>query len=456
MRRNTLKNSQLDKVEPANPVAELGHPKLWKIRSAVVVSTTAAFVALISLTFVAWIVLRHPKLPHPKNISLSDTVSVLQLMFASVAGAGALIALIVAYRRQKLSEAASELERYRAGLDRTRVFNERFTAAAAQLGDDHPAIRLAGVHAMAGLADDWDEGRQTCIDVLCAYLRMPYTPDPGEQAPIAEQLDFGAFREVRHSLIRVIRRHLIDGVNPSWQGMNLDFTGVVFDGGDFSHVTFAEVSSRGYASFDKAQFRGPVSFNNAQFNGRITFNGATFADGYVDFSGVTFKETVEFQADFAGGAVHFDASNFNGGTIDFRYANFSAGEVSFSYARFSGSSVDFSGSTFSGSKVDFTMAEFKSGQVSFGSILDPELWQKHGEVEFTTFSGSEIDFGGAKFMGADVSFSDAEFSGGRLDFTHVSQWTDPPSFSEIPSIIVEMTEEQRRLAEESKRRVRRL
>jgi len=38
--------------------------------------------------------------------------------------------------------------------DRTRVFNERFTAIAAQLGDDKAAVRLAGVHAMAGLADD--------------------------------------------------------------------------------------------------------------------------------------------------------------------------------------------------------------------------------------------------------------------------------------------------------------
>jgi hypothetical protein len=26
---------------------------------------------------------------------------------------------------------------------------------------------------MAGLADDWEENRQACADVLCAYLRMP-------------------------------------------------------------------------------------------------------------------------------------------------------------------------------------------------------------------------------------------------------------------------------------------
>ena len=63
------------------------------------------------------------------------------------------------------------------GLHRTgrdRGFNERFTAIAAQLGDAQPAVRLAGVYAMADLADDWAENRQACIDVLCAYPRMRY------------------------------------------------------------------------------------------------------------------------------------------------------------------------------------------------------------------------------------------------------------------------------------------
>jgi len=71
---------------------------------------------------------------------------------------------------------------------RTRTMNERFATAAEQLGDDKPAVRLAGVYAMAGLADDWKENRQTCVDVLCAYLRMPYEPDPGQGAPEPQRL----------------------------------------------------------------------------------------------------------------------------------------------------------------------------------------------------------------------------------------------------------------------------
>ncbi|MFD9499878.1 hypothetical protein [Streptomyces sp. NPDC060035] len=34
------------------------------------------------------------------------------------------------------------------------------------LGHDQAAVRLAGVYALARLADDWAEQRQVCIDVL--------------------------------------------------------------------------------------------------------------------------------------------------------------------------------------------------------------------------------------------------------------------------------------------------
>jgi uncharacterized membrane-anchored protein YhcB (DUF1043 family) len=54
-----------------------------------------------------------------------------------------------------------------------RTLNERFATAAEKLGGDKPpAVRLAGVYAMAGLADDWEANRQVCIDVLCGYLRI--------------------------------------------------------------------------------------------------------------------------------------------------------------------------------------------------------------------------------------------------------------------------------------------
>src|SRR5215472_15908822 len=64
-----------------------------------------------------------------------------------------------------LQEQRHELERTLAE-QRTRTLNERFATAADKLGGDKPpAVRLAGVYALAGLADDWEENRQTCVDV---------------------------------------------------------------------------------------------------------------------------------------------------------------------------------------------------------------------------------------------------------------------------------------------------
>jgi hypothetical protein len=127
---------------------------------------------------------------------------------------------------------APRLEHAKEDRERFRVLNERFSTAAGQLGSDQPAVRLAGAYAMASLADDWPEQRQTCVDVMCGYLRMPYEPDPGADAPPAERVAFTRDREVRHAVIQVIRDHL----NPKagtvlLQNCKFDFRGAVFDGG---------------------------------------------------------------------------------------------------------------------------------------------------------------------------------------------------------------------------------
>ena len=105
---------------------------------------------------------------------------------------------------------------------------------------------------MAVPADDWPENRQTCVDVLCGYLRMPYEPDPGGEAALADRAAYRANREVRHTIIRLIGAHLREGALASWQGLNLDLTGVVFDGGDFRGAEF----TGGEVRFDWAQFTG--------------------------------------------------------------------------------------------------------------------------------------------------------------------------------------------------------
>jgi len=114
---------------------------------------------------------------------------------------GAVPAGYVAYRRQQTTEAEHQLDERKHELDErkheldqgkehqrqaelddanvraaTKDFRDRYTAAATQLGSDRAPIRLAGVYALAWLADEWGrtdpDQRQTCIDVLCSYLAV--------------------------------------------------------------------------------------------------------------------------------------------------------------------------------------------------------------------------------------------------------------------------------------------
>jgi hypothetical protein len=108
-----------------------------------------------------------------------------------------------AYRRQRVDEVGAHREA-------TRLHTERFSQAVEQLGSHSPAVQLAGVHALAGLADDAldDSLGQTCIDVLCAYLQLPFTLEPGDDPAHQDKHHRHlALRKVRHTILRLIGDH---------------------------------------------------------------------------------------------------------------------------------------------------------------------------------------------------------------------------------------------------------
>jgi hypothetical protein len=106
-----------------------------------------------------------------------------------VAAVAALVALV--------ETAAGVAER-----ERQSALATRYQDAATQLGSDKAAIRLAGVYAMARLADDWEEEAQTCVDVLCAYLRM----SPRPVVDITRRHE----HQVRKAIGSVLGQHLIN------------------------------------------------------------------------------------------------------------------------------------------------------------------------------------------------------------------------------------------------------
>ncbi|MET7881360.1 hypothetical protein ABZS52_31050 [Micromonospora profundi] len=428
--------------------------RLWGIRRSIALAVATALLLVGGLIAAALGYAGWPGLERGATVTAATLFDLLKLVFAVVAGVGGVAALVVAYRRQRvaehtnalaefahqlahaadlraevtkaLAEAADERAKIETDRNGMRLFNERFAKASEQLGSEKAAVRLAGVYAMAGLADDWREGRQTCIDVLCAYLRMPYTPPSDAlnemptqadgQAPTADAETVRAAREereVRHTVIRLVGRHLRPAENDaiSWSGYDLDFTGAVFDGGDFSLVTF----SGGRVSFVGATFSaGAVSFDEATFSGgRVFFDWATFSGGPVSFD----------KASFSGGRVSFDRAEFTGGQVSFEGATFSDGRVSFDGGEFSGGWASFGGSTFSGGEVSFGVVKFSGGDVVFdGSTFSG------GEVSFggSTFSGGEVSFGVATFSGGDVVFRGARFSGGNVVF-------DEATFDVVPT-----------------------
>ncbi|WP_248844944.1 pentapeptide repeat-containing protein [Streptomyces griseorubiginosus] len=217
--------------------------------------------------YTGWDLLGARGLKPERRIDSTTLFDLVKLAFGVVAGAGALVALVVAYRRQRVDEDGALREA-------TRLHTERFTTAVSQLGDDFAAVRLGGVHALAGLADDAPTRalRQTCIDVLCAYLRLPYTAETDLPADdTTARHTYRALREVRHTVIRLIRDHpRLEPEHPhSWQGHDFDFTNVAFDGGDLSETVF----SGGAVDFVRATFSGSA----------VDFSGAAFSGGTVDF-----------------------------------------------------------------------------------------------------------------------------------------------------------------------------
>src|SRR5258706_6972263 len=275
---------------------------------------------------------------------------------AAILGTISTVVTQVYYRKKSSDDTKASFKQQNEQLKQTlaaqstRERNERFATAADLLGSDTPAIQLAGVYAMATLADDWEENRQTCVDVLCAYLRLPYEPDPGDQATEEKRREFQANSEVRHTLMRVIAEHLRDpGVakqraQQSWQELNFNFSGVVFDGGSFSDASFP---------------KGKVDFGRTEFpaGGKVSFNRVKFSGARVDFH----------DARFSGGTVEFEDARFSGGEVNFRRAEFFVGcKVSFKLAQFSGSKVNFGdGALFCGGEIDFSSADVWSHPPTF-------------------------------------------------------------------------------------------
>lgn len=181
-------------------------------------------------------------------------------------------------------ELAAEQARRLAERELAGAMSSRFSEAASQLGHDQAPVRLAGVYAMARLADDWPEQRRQCVDVLCAYIRLPYEPDPNAEGSRAGD------REVRRMIIRQIRDHMRPQAASRWDGCNFLFEGATLDCGDLSRAVFGDGSR---VSFHNVTFVGSTFLLNGVEllkGSRMYFSEARATDGKITLDDATIRQ----------------------------------------------------------------------------------------------------------------------------------------------------------------------
>jgi len=394
-------------------------------------ATAATSLALLVGAVAAWTVvsvLLARKWPWELYGNQASQSDVLKLALGMVAATGAAIALIVNYRRQQ------HLERDDAGRrDQARLFTERFGAAAAQLGGSRPAVRLAGVYAMAALADEWDTQRQQCINVLCGYLRLPYPgePPPGQPELVVELRQYagGTIQrtetttyqageiQVRSAIVDTIRQRLQPASRPSWSNLDFAFNGAFLVDASFEGATFCGQ----HTSFEGARFSGQyASFERAMFSSqRTSFAAASFSSQRTSFAAASFssQRTSFTAATFSSQRTWFGRAIFSSEGTWFDGATFSGEEASFAGVTFAGQRTRFDNATFAGQYTWFERATFSGQRTRFDNA---------------TFSSENTSFRRARFTDVDGAMREARIIGGSVDWGPVpprSPWPASPSES---------------------------
>src|SRR5215472_15288680 len=158
---------------------------------------------------------------------------------------------MLAFRRQHHREIATVLRDFDAT---ERHITELYAKAVEQLRSDEASVRSGGLYALERLAQDNSVDRQIIVNVICAYLRMPFSPtapasktepeaaegqkEPGSESEAGTDgigCTWQQERQVRLTAQRILAEHLRDdkakgrSADPSssrfWNNIRLDLTG---------------------------------------------------------------------------------------------------------------------------------------------------------------------------------------------------------------------------------------
>jgi hypothetical protein len=268
-----------------------------------------------------------------------------------VALIGGFITLLLAALRQRSTELTLEHQREVAATAAQDAIEQRITElysrAVEQLGSDKAPVRLGGLYALERLAQNELPQRQTIVDVICAYLRMPYTPPEDQSSAANIRTELYSLHEerrqelqVRLAAQRILAAHLrSDTTNNFWTDMNLDLTGAHIHGlFDLTNcrirwAQFRGARFTGNAVFAQAEFTGDANFSEAQFAIDVSFDRAFFA-GAASFEKAWISADASFHKTHFSGIAGFHSASFRGAAL-FYGATFS-GVAWLGKAQFSG------------------------------------------------------------------------------------------------------------------------
>jgi hypothetical protein len=345
-----------------------------------------------------------------------DVWKITQSVTLTLGALGVVAASVITYHRQRSQDQQVQLELSKFDQEKAKYEDdqtheterrqqERYAQGAQMLADTSPAVRIAGLNVIAALGQEAPMGhelRQTCVNLLCAYLRAA-SPSEGID-DFKDQPD--RYRVVAAEACRLLPLLLPEvplSVPDVPDGPALDLRETLLIELDLSHrsvgvARFGKATFTGYARFGGVAFTGYADFHSARFTGYAGFVGSTFAES-ADFTDASFlSETAFVDATFCWG-VEFTRARFHG---DAQFAEVAFGvRANFSETEFSGA-ASFPRAEFSG-EASFSDATF-FGKAAFGGAV----FDGGAVFERVTFDGDAL-FDGSKY-GGEASFNDTRFN----------------------------------------------
>jgi len=337
-----------------------------------------------------------------------DPLDRIKVTLTALGGVGAVGYLVIKYRE-------------RAALERGEA-DEKLVRAVQQLGDASPQVRIAGVYALADVADTYEGPyHQRVVDILCGYLRTDrlLKNSNGETRYASNKdgspnydLPLSSDGPVESAILSIIANHLRspcadsdnnDGDSTTsgpWSSYRIDLHNTTLtEQINFADCHFKQLDLRraklfdlaifsrahfiGSASFEYSTFKQSTRFDRTHFESTSSFHGANFErDTYFNdikfdlasyFNEVTFAGRSDFHKSVFSGTCYFTDSTFMQDTL-------------FKEAEFLGAKFD--KCTFMRG-VDFTPSKNEASDAARALDTDtPPLYMLDGNLRSTFFGAN--------------------------------------------------------------------